>query len=270
MKVEQWLGKDNTLGIDIWERKYRYNNESFDEWLDRVSGGDAKVRELIEQKEFLFGGRILSNRGLNKYGVKVVTSNCYVLPAPEDNIESIYDTAGKLARTFSYGGGVGIDVSKLSPKGARVNNAAKETSGSVSFIDLYSLTTGLIGQNGRRGALMISISCNHPDIEDFITLKTDLDKATKANLSIRVTDEFMKAVETDSTYTLSFTREETGEEIRKQVKARDIFHKFCKANWDYAEPAFLFWDTIERYNLLEKDDRFHYAGTNPCELLRTA
>lgn len=270
MKVEQWLGKDNALGIDIWKRKYRYENESFDEWLDRVSGGDKDVRGLIEHQEFLFGGRILANRGLNKKGVKSVLSNCYVLPAPEDNIESIYETAGRLARTFSYGGGVGIDISKLAPNGAKVNNTAKETSGAISFIDLYSLTTGLIGQRGRRGALMISISCDHPDIEDFITLKTNLDKATKANLSIRVTDKFMRAVETDSTYTLSFTREETGETISKQVKAKDIFHKFCKTNWDYAEPAFLFWDTIERYNLLEKDDNFHYAGTNPCELLRTA
>lgn len=166
--------------------------------------------------------------------------------------------------------GVGIDISKLAPKGAKVNNTAKETSGAISFIDLYNLTTGLIGQNGRRGALMISISCDHPDIEDFITLKTDLDKATKANLSIRVTDEFMRAVKEDSTYTLSFTREETGETIQKTIKAKDIFHKFCETNWDYAEPAFLFWDTIEKRGLLSEDVNFSYAGTNPCELLRTA
>ena len=82
-------------------------------------------------------------------------------------------------------------------------------------MDLYSLTTELIGQNGRRGALMISISCDHPDIEDFITIKSDLDKITKANLSIRVTDEFMRAVKNNATYTLSFTREETGEKIEK-------------------------------------------------------
>ena len=131
-------------------------------------------------------------------------------------------------------------------------------------MDLYSLTTELIGQAGRRGALMISISCDHPDIEDFITIKSDLDKITKANLSIRVTNEFMQAVKDDATYTLSFTREETGEEINKTIKARELFDKFCYMNWDYGEPAFLFWDRVKSYNLLSEDDAFEYAGVNPC------
>lgn len=150
MTVQEWLGKDNKLGIDIWERKYRQNNESFDEWLDRISGGNDRIRELIVQKKFLFGGRILSNRGMEKYGVKTSLSNCYVITPPEDSIESIFDCASKLARTYSYGGGCGLDISKLAPRGAKVNNTAKVTSGSVSFMDLYSLVTGLIGQNGRR------------------------------------------------------------------------------------------------------------------------
>ena len=148
--VEKWLGNENTLGIDIWKRKYQYENETFEEWLDRVSGNDNELKNQIIDKKFLFGGRILSNRGLNKKGKKVSYSNCYVITPPEDNIESIFECAGKLARTFSYGGGCGIDISKLSPKGAKVNNAAKETTGSVSFMDLYSMVTGLIGQNGRR------------------------------------------------------------------------------------------------------------------------
>lgn len=263
-KLKQWLGENNQIGMDIWEKKYRYNNESFDEWLDRVSGGDEDIKELILSKKFLFAGRILSNRGTQADGRKVTYSNCYVVPPPEDSLESIFDCAKNLARTFSYGGGCGIDISKLSPKGAHINNAAKETSGAVSFMDLYSLTTELIGQNGRRGALMISISCDHPDIEDFITIKSDLDKITKANLSIRVTDEFMRAVENDSTYTLSFTREETGEEIKKTIKARELFDKFCYMNWDYGEPAFLFWDRVKSYNLLSEDGAFEYAGVNPC------
>ena len=263
-RLEEWLGEENQIGIDIWEKKYRYNNESFDEWVDRVSGGDEDVKELILSKKFLFAGRILSNRGTQKDGRKVTYSNCYVIPPPEDSLESIFDCAKSLARTFSYGGGCGIDISKLSPKGAHINNAAKETSGAISFMDLYSLTTELIGQNGRRGALMISISCDHPDIEDFITIKSDLDKITKANLSIRVTDRFMKAVENDSTYTLSFTREETGEEIKKTIKAKELFDKFCYMNWDYGEPAFLFWDRVKSYNLLSEDDAFEYAGVNPC------
>lgn len=145
----KWLG-ENQLAYDIWEKKYRYENENFESWLDRVSGGEQAYKELILNKFFLPAGRILSNRGLHNKGVKVTYSNCYVQEPPEDNIESIFDCAKEIARTFSYGGGVGIDISKLSPRGAKVNNTAKETSGAVSFMDLYSMVTGLIGQNGRR------------------------------------------------------------------------------------------------------------------------
>lgn len=148
MTVEQWLGKDNQLGADIFRRKYQRNGETFDEWLDRVSGGDRAVRELIASKKFLFGGRILSNRGIA--GTKVTYSNCYVVAPPEDNIESIYDSRKKLARTYSYGGGCGIDLSKLAPAGAKVNNQAEQTTGAVSFMQGYSQTTEEIGQKGRR------------------------------------------------------------------------------------------------------------------------
>lgn len=264
MNVEQWLGEDNQLGIDIWHRKYQNNNETFEEWLDRVSGGNKDVRQLIIDKKFLFGGRILANRGLAKDGRKLSLSNCYVLSPPEDNIESIFDTAKKMARTYSYGGGVGIDIGKLSPRGAAINNAAKETSGSVSFMDLYSMVTGLIGQSGRRGALMISIPCNHPDLEEFIEIKNDLDKVTKANISIRITDDFMEAVKNREKYLLTFTREETGQEIKKEVNAYDIFKKLCYNNWNMAEPGMLFWDKIDNWNLLSEDPSFKYSGVNPC------
>lgn len=264
MTVQEWLGTENTLGLDIWSKKYQYNNETFDEWLNRVSSGNADVKQLIKDKKFLFGGRILSNRGLEKYGVKTTLSNCYVIAPPEDNIESIFECASKLARTYSYGGGCGVDISNLAPRGAKVNNTAKETSGSVSFMDLYSLVTGLIGQNGRRGALMLSISCEHPDLEEFIEIKSDLDRVTKANISVRITDKFMTAVKLRQPFTLSFTRTETGETITKEIDAYSLFHKLCEMNWDYAEPGMLFWDRIDNWNLLSCDDEFHYAGTNPC------
>lgn len=264
MTVQEWLGADNQLGIDIWEKKYRYNDETFDEWLDRVSGGDEEVKQLIKEKKFLFGGRILSNRGLQKLGKKVTYSNCYVVEPARDSIESIYDCAKQLARTYSYGGGCGIDIGKLAPRGAAVNNAAKETSGAVSFMDLYNLTTELIGQNGRRGALMISIPCDHPDLEEFVNVKSDLNKITKANISIRITDEFMEAVKNNTPYRLHFKREETGEVIEKEINARDMFHKICEMNWDYGEPGMLFWDRIEKWNLLSEDENFSYAGVNPC------
>ena len=417
MNIEQWLGEENKLGIDIWKGKYQYENESFDEWLDRVSGGDEDVKRLIIEKKFLFGGRILANRGLGKHGVKttysncflgdteivtskgnlcldelvnqdevtvwsegkwrkatvkcfgnqeiwcvaltkvfhskygmirkmstlmygatadhiwfindngvrrevrtselipgmelicdtpdgcmceggkwvvdaqkpfntknvcpvycavvpetnsftlasgILTHNCYVVSPPEDNIESIFDCAKRLARTYSYGGGVGIDISNLAPRGAKVHNTAKETTGSVSFMDLYSLVTGLIGQNGRRGALMLSLSCNHPDLEEFIGIKGDLDKVTKANISVRITDEFMKAVKEDKPFTMTFTRDETGETITKTVQAKELFKRFATMNWRTGEPGMLFWDTIEGYNLLNNNADFSYASVNPC------
>lgn len=264
MTIQEWLGADNELGIDIWERKYRYNNETFDEWIERVSGGNQQIAQLIREKKFLFGGRILANRGLNKDGKHVSYSNCYVITPPGDSIEEIFETASKLARTFSYGGGCGIDISNLAPRGATVHNAAKETTGAVSFMDLYSQITGLIGQSGRRGALMLSISCDHPDLEEFIDIKTNLNKVTKANISIRITDQFMNAVKHKAPFTLQFTRQETGETIKKEIDAYSFFHKICERNWDYAEPGMLFWDRIENWNLLSEDKNFSYAGVNPC------
>ena len=264
MTEKEWLGEENQLGMDIWTRKYQNQGESFEEWLTRVTGGNEEMAGYIREKKFLYGGRILSNRGLYKEGRKVTYSNCYVISPPEDNIESIFDCAKKLARTYSYGGGCGIDISGLAPKGARINNAAKETTGSVSFMELYSLVTGLIGQNGRRGALMISLDCSHPDVPDFIELKTDLEKVTKANISLRIHKDFMEAVKNDQEYTLHYTRETTGEVIKKKVKARELFRKITDTNWDYAEPGALFWDRITGWSLLSNTDTFTYAGVNPC------
>lgn len=193
MIVEEWLGEENTLGIDIWHKKYQQNNETFDEWLDRISGNNVAVKELILTKKFLFGGRILAGRGIVENGRKVSLSNCYVIPQPQDNLESIFDCAKQMARTYSYGGGCGTDLSALSPKGAKVRNAAKTTSGATSWMDLYSTTTESVCQEGRRGALMLTLNCDHPDIEEFINIKTDLDRVTKANISVKFTDDFMKA-----------------------------------------------------------------------------
>ena len=263
MTVEEWLGKDNQLGIDIWNKKYRHGEESFDEWLDRVSGGNRLLRQMIVEKKFLFGGRILAMRGVND-GTRASYSNCYVLPPPEDNLESIYDTCKAMARTYSLGGGVGIDISKLAPEGAKVHNQAHTSSGAVSFMDTFSQVTQQIGQHGRRGALMISISCDHPDLKKFIQIKNDLSRVNYANISVRVTDDFMLAVENDADWELRFERPETGEVISETVKAKEIFRMLCESNWNYAEPGILFWDTIEEYNIMDAVDDFHYAGTNPC------
>ena len=264
MTVKEWLGEDNQLGIDIWTKKYAFEGENFDSWITRVSGGNKEIAQYMKEKKFLFGGRILSNRGLDRLGRKVTYSNCYVIEPPKDEIESIFDCAKKLARTYSYGGGCGVDISQLSPKGAKINNAAKETSGAVSFMELYSLVTALIGQNGRRGALMISMDCSHPDILEFIELKTDLEKVTKANVSVRIYKDFMEAVKKGTDYILSYEREATGEVIKKRVPARALFKKITDTSWDYAEPGVLFWDRISNWNLLSNTEEFSYAGVNPC------
>lgn len=268
MKVSEWLGEDNKLGADIMQNKYLFTDEngteSFDEWIDRVSNGDEEIKQLILDKKFLFGGRILANRGLAKKGYHITYSNCYVTEAPNDSLESIFEAAQKMARTYSYGGGIGVDLSNLAPTGAKVRNAAKVSSGAISFMDLYSMVTGLISQHGRRGALMISISCEHPDIEEFIDIKKDLDRVTKANISIRMTDAFMQAAQKDEDVTLKFTRQETGETIERTVNARQILMKLAENNWNMAEPGCLFWDKIENWNLLSKTEEFHFAGTNPC------
>lgn len=111
---------------------------------------------------------------------------------------------------------------------------------------------------------MLSLDCHHPDLLDFIHAKSDLDKVTKANISVRVTDDFMQAVEANEDFELSFSRAETGEVITKTVKAREVFFELAKMNWDYAEPGVLFWDRIKDWNLLSNNDEFEYAGTNPC------
>lgn len=260
MTEQEWLG-DSQLSLDIWHKKYQVDGENFEEWLDRVSGSTKEVKKLIRAKKFLFGGRILASRGVNNR--KVTYSNCYVITPPEDNIESIFSTASKLARTYSYGGGCGTDVSKLRPKDAVVHNAARSTSGAVSFMDFYSYVTGLIGQSGRRGALMLSIDCSHPDIEEFINLKTKQGVCEKANISIKVSDEFMQAALDDKDWITKFTSKETGT-ITKTFKARDLLKLLAKRNWEWAEPGLLYWDRVTEYNMLDNDEKFNYAGVNPC------
>ena len=270
MTIAEWLQTNDQMCIDIVKRKYLLDEdilghkETIDELLDRVSGGNKKARNLMAKRKFIPGGRIIANRGLQKYGVRVTYSNCYVDAPPEDSIESIYNTCARLARTFSYGGGIGIDISKLAPNGAKVNNSAKHSTGAVSFVNTFSQVSETIGQLQRRGALMISIDGHHPDLLEFITHKSDLGVTQGANMSVRMTDDFFEAVKNDETWKMTFERPETGEMIERTTHARDILNLIAKTNWDYAEPGLLYWDTISNYNLMSEDPNFEYAGTNPC------
>lgn len=256
----------------IHTNKYNFRKEeSFDGWLDRISNGNTNIRRRIANKEFLFGGRILSNRGLPKYGLKVTYSNCYVLSPPTDSIydeeddpNTIWGIAGKMAKTYAYGGGVGISLRNLRPRGAEVHNNARTTTGAVSFMPLYSLTTLTIGQEGRRGALMLSIPAGSPDLEEFIDVKAVKGAIEGANISIEIDDRFMLAVKRRELYHQKFEVKATGEVIEKWVDAHRLYKKIMTNNWDWAEPGMLYWDTISKWHLMSHHPQFYFAGTNPC------
>ncbi len=195
-------------------------------------------------------------------GNGILTGNCYVIPIKEDSLEAIFDWCKEAARTYSLGGGVGSDITLLRPRGAPVNNSAVFSSGAVSFMEIMSETTHTIGQNGRRGALMITISVDHPDVIEFIKVKQNLKKVRYANISIRITDEFMRAVEGDTDFTLRFDSKKTGK-IERVVKARLLWNELIKAARDWAEPGLIFWDTVKKYSPSEYNG-MEVITTNPC------
>lgn len=260
MEVEDWLQTDNQIQIDIFNNKYRHNNESFEEWVKRVSGNDLAVEKLIKERKFLFGGRVLANRGLKD--IKITYSNCYCIPL-RDSIKGIFAANGWLAETFSRGGGGGLTLSNLAPKGCVIHNAAKTTSGALSFAKLFNETTATIGQEGRRGALMLAFSSEHPDLEEFIDAKTDVTKLNHANLSVMASDAFMQAVIKDEPYQLSFVRD-TGASIEKTINAKKVFDKLIKNNHASGEPGILFWDKIKQWSLVSTNPEFVLEGINPC------
>ncbi|MBI3998042.1 MAG: hypothetical protein HY355_03335 [Armatimonadetes bacterium] len=228
---------------------------------ERQAEWTANFTWLLQDFRFIPGGRIMHAAGNAR---RVTSLNCYVLPVREDSIEAIFDWMKEAARTYSLGGGVGTDISVLRPRGAPVNNAARSSTGSVSFMELFSLTTGTIGQSGRRGALMITIADHHPDVLDFIKIKRNLDKVRYANISVRISDAFMRAVEEDGTWDLVFENERAT--LRRTVRARDVWRELIKGARDHAEPGVIFWDTIKRWSTSE----YHGMGvitTNPCSLV---
>jgi ribonucleoside-diphosphate reductase alpha chain len=228
------------------------------ETVERQAEWITNFNWLLDDFRFIPGGRIMHAAGNHR---RVTALNCYVIPVKDDSIESIFDWMKEAARTYSLGGGVGTDISVLRPRGAPVNNAARSSTGSVSFMELFSLTTGTIGQSGRRGALMITIADNHPDVLDFIKVKRNLDKVRYANISIRVSDAFMRAVEEDGAYDLVFENERAS--LRRTVRAREVWHELIQGARDYAEPGVIFWDSIKRWSTSEYNG-MGVITTNPC------
>lgn len=268
MTVEQWLGKDNKLGQDIWHKKYQKNNETFDEWLDRVSGGNQDICQLIIEKKFIPGGRILSNFNLpnNKAGV----SNCFSRGFIEDDYKDIMQAAMDIGETFKAQGGQGLSLSKLRPKGTPVGGEYT-SDGIIPFMKIYNEVTEGTSQGGaRKGALLMSLDAWHKEILDFINIKTDLNAIQKANLSVEIDDEFMKVVEKDfneGTETTVVRHASYGPNnqynIEYEVVPIKIFRKIVENAWDYGEPGCLFVNRFRNYNIMEFCDNYKIETCNP-------
>lgn len=263
MTIEEWLNNDQ-LGIDIWNKKYRYNNETLDEWFDRVSGGDQEVRKLIVDKKFLFGGRTLANRGTNKGSY----NNCYCSGKVGDSLEDILEVNKQIALTFKAQGGQGLSLSNIRPKGSKIGNSFK-SDGIIPFMEIFNTTTHSISQGGsRKGALMISLDVEHPQIEDFISIKSDLNKINNANLSVEINDRFMEAVkkyyETGETieYTVS-NKFKGGNSDGYKICPIKIYKLIIKHAHKTAEPGVMFMNRFSNYNLMEYVDDYQIHTSNP-------
>ena len=250
----EWLNK-NQLSYDIWSNKYRYQNETFVQWLDRVSGGNSEIKNLIKEKKFLFGGRTLANRGIPNSGS---FSNCYSIGYVPDSLDGIMDVAHKIAMTFKAQGGQGLSLSKIRPKGSMIAGQYS-SDGIVPFMNIFNTITESVSQGGsRKGALMMSIDAWHPEAETFIKIKEDFSKINKANLSVELNDQFMKFAETGMTGELKVKGQ------NYHIEPKKIFNTICESAWKSAEPGILFVDRLRNYNLMEFVDNYQIETTNPC------
>ena len=193
-------------------------------------------------------------------------SNCVVVPSTYDSYGGIMHTDQQLVQLFKRRCGVGVDISGLRPANAKVSNAAGSTTGAVSFMHRFSDTTREVAQNGRRGALMLTIDIAHPDVEDFVTIKQDLSKVTGANISVRLSDEFMKAVVEDKEYTHRWPIDASIDEAKyvKTIKAKDLWETIISCAHKTAEPGLIFWDRQHWYSTSSVYPGFENASTNPC------
>jgi ribonucleoside-diphosphate reductase alpha chain len=195
-------------------------------------------------------------------------SNCFVVEQPQDSYAGILFTDQEQVQIMKRRGGVGFDISTIRPKGCPTSNAARTTDGIGVFMERFSNSCREVAQGGRRGALMLSIDCRHPEIETFIDIKRDLKKVTGANVSIRFTDEFMRAVEGESEFVLRWPVEKSPSdaEITKTVSAKHVWDKFVDAAWASAEPGALFWDTVVNQGIVDcyRDIGYKTSCVNPC------
>ncbi len=224
---------------------------------------EKKIFEYFDHFKYIIPqGSVMAVLG--NYNVLASLSNCVVLPEIFDSYGGIFYTDQQLAQMFKRRCGVGIDISTLRPEGTRVSNAAGTTSGPVSFMDRFSDTTREVAQKGRRGALMITMDVAHPDIEKFVIAKQDLTKITGANISVRLSDEFMQAVADDKEYLLRWPIDAANPKVTKKIKARELWNSIIQSAHHSAEPGLIFWDRQHQYSTSSIYPGFKNVSTNPC------
>ena len=222
-----------------------------------------KIHDYFKNFKYVIPqGSVMSSLG-NPYIIASL-SNCIVLPEIFDSYGGIFYTDQQMAQLFKRRCGVGIDISTLRPAGKPVSNAAGTTSGAVSFMERFSNTTREVAQNGRRGALMITMDIAHPDIEEFISVKQDLKKVTGANISVRISDEFMNAVKAGTEFTLRWPIESKKPSAIRSIDARSLWNKLITCAHNTAEPGIIFWDKQHLYSTSSLYPGFKNVSTNPC------
>ncbi len=250
MKFKDALSPDKTLLLS----KYGQTRSLLSE---------VDIYNLFRKFQYIIPqGSVMSSLG-NPYIIASL-SNCIVLPEIYDSYGGIFYTDQQMAQLFKRRCGVGVDLSTLRPAGMHVSNAAGTTSGAVSFMERFSNTTREVAQNGRRGALMITMDIAHPDIEQFITIKQDLTKVTGANISVRLSDEFMNAVAKDADYILRWPIDADTPKFERKVRAKELWNTIVKCAHQTAEPGLIFWDRQHFYSTSSVYPGFKNVSTNPC------
>ncbi len=261
------------IAEQIWDMKYRLKDEggkAVDETVEdswrRVARALATVEKkpkawedtfysALEDFKFLPAGRILAGAGT---GRSVTLFNCFVMGTIPDSMGGIFDMLKEAALTMQQGGGIGYDFSTIRPKGAAVKGVSADASGPLSFMDVWdAMCRTIMSAGSRRGAMMATMRCDHPDIESFIVAKQDAARLRMFNLSVLVTDAFMEAVKADTGWDLVFEGK-----VYKTVEARDLWNQIMKATFDFAEPGVIFIDRINQKNNLYYAEEI--AATNPC------
>lgn len=264
MEIKDWL-PDNELGQIIWEKKYRQNHETLDEWFERVSGGDNDIKQLIIDKKFLFGGRALKNRGGDETKSMF---NCYSRGFIEDNMQDIIQADKDITLTFVAEGGQGLSLSKIRPKDSPIKGKAL-SAGVINWVEKYENTTKTTLQGGgRRGALLISLDIWHKDSDEFIRCKTNLDKFKSCNISVEIDDDFMNCVlySIEQNKTIYIKRKFTFDSgsIDYEICPLNLFKLLCESAKNSAEPGVIFTNRFRNYNLMEYVTTYNIENCNPC------